>query len=78
MGRGERGLLVFPDHHPDREPEEVAGEAARALAAQVAPSGRRALFVREVNGRPAQETPMAAALARAGFTFGPHGYMRRA
>ena len=77
MGRAERGLTVFLDGVPDREPADVAAEVARALAAQVGPGGRRALFVREVNGVPAQQTRMAAALQAAGFTFGPHGYMKR-
>jgi hypothetical protein len=33
--------------------------------------------VREVDGVPVQETPWAQAFADAGFTFGPHGYMKR-
>jgi ATP-dependent Lhr-like helicase len=77
MGRAERQLLTFPDQHPERDPDEIAAEIARALAEQVRPGGRRAIFVREVDGLPVKETPLAAALAQAGFTYGLHGYMKR-
>jgi ATP-dependent Lhr-like helicase len=77
MGRGERNLQAFLEHVPDRSPREVAAEMARVLADQVGRGGRRALFVKEVNGRPAQETVLGPALLEAGFTFGPHGYMKR-
>ena len=77
MGRAERGLLTFFDQLPDREPEDVAAEVARALSAEVGLGARRALFVKEVDGRPAQETLMGGALEEAGFTFGFHGYMKR-
>jgi ATP-dependent helicase Lhr and Lhr-like helicase len=77
MGRAERHLATFLDQVPDREPAEVAREIARVLAAQVGLGGRRAVFVKEVDGQPAQDSPMANALAEAGFTFGLHGYMKR-
>jgi ATP-dependent helicase Lhr and Lhr-like helicase len=77
MGRAERQLLTFFDQVAEREPHEVAAEVAWVLAAQVGPGGRRAIFIKEVDGHPAQETLMAAALAEAGFTFGLHGYMKR-
>lgn len=78
MGRGERQLLTFLDQVPDREPGEVAAEVAAVLAEQVTSGRRRAIFVQEVDGKPARETRMGAALAGAGFTYGPHGYMKRA
>jgi ATP-dependent Lhr-like helicase len=78
MGRAERQLVTFPNNVPERDPEEVAEEIARTLAQEVTSGRRRAVFVKEVDGAPAQETPMALALVAAGFTFGPHGYMRRA
>jgi ATP-dependent Lhr-like helicase len=77
MGRAERGLLTFFDQFPDREPEAVAAEIARTFTQEVTSGRRRALFVKEVDGKPAQESLMGAALAEAGFTFGPHGYMKR-
>jgi ATP-dependent Lhr-like helicase len=77
MGRAERQLLTFPEQHPDRDPDEIAAEIARALAEQVRPGGRRAIFVKEVDGLPVKGTPLAAALAEAGFTYGLHGYMKR-
>ncbi|HTE19908.1 MAG TPA: hypothetical protein VK689_16205, partial [Armatimonadota bacterium] len=77
MGRAERHLVTFLDGLPDADPADVAGEVARALGEQVAPCRRRALFIKECDGRPVQETPMGEALAAAGFTFGPQGYMKR-
>lgn len=77
MGRGERNLIAFLDQVPDRAPHEVARVIARVLAEQVGRGGRRAVFVKEVNGQLAQETVLGPALLEAGFTFGPHGYMKR-
>ncbi|MFN3649236.1 MAG: DEAD/DEAH box helicase [Armatimonadota bacterium] len=78
MGRAERQLLTFFEGLPDREPAQVAAEIAGALANLVETGARRAVFIKEVDGRPAQETPLAPALREAGFTFGIHGFMRRA
>jgi ATP-dependent Lhr-like helicase len=77
MGRAERNLLAFLDAVPDRDAEDTAVAVAEALARQIRPGGRRAVFVTEVNGKPAQETLMGPALLHAGFTFGPRGYMKR-
>jgi len=77
IGRGERNLTAHLEAVPERTAAEVAAEVAHVLAAQVRPGGRRAVFVKEVNGRLAQETPLGPALLEAGFTFGPHGYMKR-
>jgi ATP-dependent Lhr-like helicase len=77
LARGERQLLTFLEQVPDRDPTEVAAAIARCLADQVAPGKRRSLFLREVDGRPTAETPLATALIAAGFTHGPHGFMKR-
>src|SRR5262249_9361524 len=50
MGRGERNLLTFLDAIGERGPTEVAAAIARALADQIRPNRRRALFVKEVDG----------------------------
>jgi ATP-dependent helicase Lhr and Lhr-like helicase len=76
-GRMERNLLTFPDPLPEHDPDAVAAAITRALAGEVAAGRRRALFIKEVDGRPAQETPLAGPLRAAGFTFGPHGFMKR-
>jgi ATP-dependent helicase Lhr and Lhr-like helicase len=76
IARGERDLLTFLDQVPEREPEAVAHEVARVLAAQVGPGRRQSLFVREVDGRPAHETLMAGALTGAGFRHGAQGYIK--
>jgi ATP-dependent Lhr-like helicase len=77
MGRGERNLLTYLDGVGERDPEEVAAEIAGLLAAQVESGKRRAIFVQEVDGRPPRDTALGPALAGAGFTYGPHGYMKR-
>jgi ATP-dependent Lhr-like helicase len=77
IGRGERSLLTFFDQVPEREAGQVAAMVARALAEQVRPGRTRALFVKDVDGRAATETAMAAALTEAGFAYGPHGFMKR-
>ena len=78
MGRGERNLLTYLDGVGERSPEEVAHEIAGALAEQVESGRRRAIFVQEVDGQSARDTPMGPALVEVGFTYGPHGYMKRA
>jgi hypothetical protein len=77
MGRGERNLLTFPDQQPELNPDEMRRAITEALAAEVRSGRRRALFVREIDGRPAAETEFRSTLREAGFTFGPHGFMLR-
>jgi ATP-dependent Lhr-like helicase len=84
IGRAERHppsagarLLTFPDVLPHRDPVEVAAAVARALADEVAEGRRAAFFIRQVDGQPAPRTLMGPALAAAGFTYGPQGYMKR-
>jgi ATP-dependent Lhr-like helicase len=77
LGRGEPHLLTFPDALPHRDPAEVAGAVARALVEEVESGRRSAIFIRQVDGQPAPRTLMGPALAAAGFTYGPQGYMKR-
>ena len=77
IGRGERNLLTFFDQVPDRDPQEVAFEIARALANEVCSGKRRSLFVTEVDGQRTDDTPMASALLEAGFIRTSHGYLKR-
>jgi ATP-dependent Lhr-like helicase len=76
--RGEPHLLTFPDALPHRDPAEVTEAAARALAEEVEAGRRSAFFIRQIDGHPAPRTLMGPALAAAGFTYGPQGYMKRA
>jgi ATP-dependent Lhr-like helicase len=76
-GRGERHLLTYLNGIPGRTPADTARAVAHALAGQVTAGKRGALFIREVDGQPVTKTPMAGALAEAGFTYGPQGYMKR-
>ena len=78
MGRAERSVTTYLDNVPERRPDEVAHEIALALAGQVTSGRRRAVFVKDVDGKPAPESAMKEALVAAGFSFGPHGYMKRA
>ncbi len=77
IGRGERHLLTFTDSVPERAPEDIRYEIARVLAAEVTTGKRRAVFVTEVDGEPARDTSMAAALIEAGFMHTSHGYLKR-
>jgi ATP-dependent Lhr-like helicase len=78
IARGEHQILTFLDGVPDRSPEEVAREVAAGLAARVDTRKRRVLFVEEVDGRPAQDSALAAALELHGFRRTPRGYLRKA
>jgi ATP-dependent Lhr-like helicase len=77
IGRGERHLLTFADSVGERDPDEVRYEIARVLAEEVTSFKRRAVFVTEVDGEPARETPMAAALLEANFIHTAHGFLKR-
>jgi ATP-dependent Lhr-like helicase len=77
IGRGERHLLTFADSVPERDPDDVRFEIAGVLAAEVESGRRRAVFVTEVDGQPARETPIAAALVEAGFVLTTHGFLKR-
>ncbi|WP_437971931.1 DEAD/DEAH box helicase [Sorangium sp. So ce260] len=77
MGRTERSLTTFlPEAEPERG--EAIQAIASALAALVAEGRRRAVLVATIDGEPAHSSPLARALAEAGFTSGAHGYLKRA
>ncbi len=79
MGRGERHLVTFFDQVKERAPGDVALVLARALAEQVASGKRRGhgMIIREIDGVPARESPVAQALVAAGFQAGSEGYVKR-
>jgi len=78
QGRGERGLMTFLDNVPGRAPSDVARLVAGRLTQEVTTGRRRSVSVQEVDGQPANESAMAAALVEAGFTKNSQGYLRRA
>jgi ATP-dependent Lhr-like helicase len=77
MARNERQLLTFVETVRGRDAAVVAREIAKALAASVGEKGRRALLIDQVDGVPAAESPMAAALREAGFTPTSRGFLKR-
>ncbi len=77
QGRRERDLTFWGNAAEGIPLERTAELVANALADQVRLRGRRSVYVREVNGRPARESVLGGALAAAGFRFGPDGYMLR-
>ncbi|MEK6207180.1 MAG: DEAD/DEAH box helicase [Chloroflexota bacterium] len=75
LGRGEEQLLTFVSDEADAEPTRNA--LATALAAEVGPDRRTALFIQTVDGAPVDESPLADAFREAGFARTPRGYLRR-
>jgi ATP-dependent helicase Lhr and Lhr-like helicase len=77
LGRAERSLLTFM---PQNEPER--GHAAEALAAALASivdrGRRRSLLIAQIDGAPAEGSPLAPHLATAGFTPTSRGFFKRA
>ncbi|HEY6049899.1 MAG TPA: DEAD/DEAH box helicase, partial [Thermoanaerobaculia bacterium] len=75
-GRGDRSLVTFL---PAEEPER--GEAARALAAALAApvdeGRRRAVLISRIDGEDPASSPLAPFLAKAGFTPGSRGFLKR-
>nr|MDQ6894169.1 hypothetical protein [Acidobacteriota bacterium] len=76
-GRGDRSLVTFL---PAEEPER--GEAARALAAALAApvdeGRRRAVLISRIDGEDPASSPLAPYLAKAGFSPGSRGWLKRA
>jgi ATP-dependent Lhr-like helicase len=73
VARGGRQLTVWL---PDAEPERTA--VARAVAQALADLALRdGLLLGEIDGAPAQDHPLAAALAAAGFTVSALGFTVR-
>jgi ATP-dependent Lhr-like helicase len=60
-----------------RPADETARAVALCLARGVATGRWMVLFIREIDGRPAAESPLAGALRDAGFTGTPHGFVAR-
>jgi ATP-dependent Lhr-like helicase len=73
----ERQVLTVAPPESGPAPEAVVGAAAAALARAVTAGPWRHLFVREVDGQPAEVTPLGAALRAAGFQATAHGLGRR-
>jgi len=76
IGRAESNLFTFL---PPAEPERGAAAAALAGAlARLVDSGRRrAVLVRQVDGRDTRESVLAPHLAAAGFFAGSRGYLKK-
>jgi ATP-dependent Lhr-like helicase len=72
VGPRERQILTVPP-----APDPVVRATATALARAVASGPWRHLFVREIDGQPAESTPLGAALRAAGFAPTAHGLGRR-
>jgi ATP-dependent Lhr-like helicase len=73
LARGGRQLVVWlPDDEPERS--RAARSVARALADLALRDG---LLLGEINGVPASEHPVAAALAEAGFVASALGFSVR-
>lgn len=77
IGRAERSLLTFL---PADEPER--GHAAQALVAAlsslVEQGRRRTLLIAQIDGAPAETSPLAPHLSAAGFTPTSRGFFKRA
>ncbi|MEO8875881.1 MAG: DEAD/DEAH box helicase, partial [Polyangiaceae bacterium] len=76
LGRGADSLLTFiPRDEPARSD---AGRALGEALAGIVDSGRaKALFLTAIDGQPANISPLAPALSRAGFQMGGRGMLRR-
>ncbi len=76
LGRGADQLLTFlPRDEPARTD---AGRALGEALASIVDSGRaKALFLTAIDGIPANTSPLAPALSRAGFQMGGRGMLRR-
>jgi ATP-dependent Lhr-like helicase len=76
MARSEKSLVTFlPDDEAERA--QVVRGLAEALARSLDDGERRAVFVEEVDGEPAQLSPLARALADLGFRPSGKGLMLR-
>lgn len=76
LGRSEQSLLTFvPDDEPARS--QALRALGAALGALVDDGKRRAVLIATIDGVAASESPIAAALADAGFTAGLSGLLRR-
>ena len=76
IAKGQRQIVTFPNTEAERDPGAAATEIARVLGDQLGPGKLRSIYVQEVDGMPPGETPLGAALAKAGFHAAAHGYLR--
>ncbi len=76
LGRGEASVMTFIDDDDAAPSRRTA--LARALASEVRPGARRALFIEQVDGGPVAASPLAEALRAAGFVESSRGFLRRA
>ncbi|HMJ14179.1 MAG TPA: DEAD/DEAH box helicase, partial [Polyangiaceae bacterium] len=77
LGRSDRSLFTFlSDSEPERGQDLRI--LARALGDFVDSGRRRALLIGEIDGQPARESALAAALGEAGFTPSSRGFLKRA
>jgi ATP-dependent helicase Lhr and Lhr-like helicase len=75
-GRGDRSLVTFlPAEEPERS--EAARALAAALAAPVDDGRRRAVLISRIDGEDPASSPLAPYLAKAGFTPGSRGWLKR-
>jgi ATP-dependent Lhr-like helicase len=77
LAASERNLLTFPQAVREREGAETDRAIARALAASVGVRERRGLLIAEVNGMPAESSPMATPLQETGFVRTSRGFLKR-
>jgi ATP-dependent Lhr-like helicase len=71
VGRAERSMLTFTTEAADLE------TIARAIAEPVDRGARAAMLVAQVDGAPAETSPLAEALKRAGFSATSRGMLKR-
>jgi ATP-dependent Lhr-like helicase len=70
-------LVTMLDAVSSRPLDETARAVAVCLADEVAAGRQTALFIREIDGRPAVGSPIEAALRKAGFAATSRGLVRR-
>ncbi len=77
IGRAERSLLTFlPAEEPERG--HAAEALVGALAGVVEQGRRRTLLIAQIDGSPAETSPLAPHLSAAGFTPTSRGFFKRA
>ncbi len=76
VGRAERSMLTFLSDD-ERERALECEAIVKAIAGPVDRGTRRVVLVAQVDGEPAENSPLAAALLAAGFTSTSRGLMKR-
>jgi ATP-dependent Lhr-like helicase len=76
IGRAERSLLTFlPESEPERG--HAAEALASALSAMVEQGRRRSLLIAQIDGAPADGSPLSPYLSKRGFTATSRGFFKR-